>query len=124
PAPPGPAAGAGPGHPPIPRAELAGELYDPCAHHVVRSWLATLGGEPVGAAFLRWELDGANDATVRLEVLVVPTHRRRGTGRQLAAAALRQGDGRPTRPVVGRPVDRAGTAFCAPAGPPAPPPHG
>jgi len=107
---------AWPGDPPIPRAELAGELYDPGAHHAVRSWLATLGGEPVGAAFLRRELDGANDATVRLEVLVVPTHRRRGIGRQLAAAALREGDGRPTRSVVGWPMDEAGTAFCAALG--------
>ncbi|HLT69606.1 MAG TPA: GNAT family N-acetyltransferase [Acidimicrobiales bacterium] len=105
-----------PDDPPIPRSELAAELFSPTPHHAARSWLATVGGEPVGAAFLRRELDGVNDGTARLEVLVVPTHRRLGVGRQLAAAALDEGDGRPTRSIVAWPMDEAGAAFCAALG--------
>src|SRR5690606_10178627 len=99
-----------------PRSELAAELFSPTPHHAARSWLATGRGGPVGAACLRRQLDRGRHGTARRQGLVGPPPPRRGGRRPLRAAALDEGDGRPTRSIVAWPMDEAGAAFCAALG--------
>lgn len=77
-----------PDDPPIPAQELRADLFQPPARRRKRVWLATVDGEPVGSAVTAQELDGVNDATVELEVLVAREWRRHGVGSALARAAL------------------------------------
>jgi GNAT superfamily N-acetyltransferase len=101
-----------PGDPPVPAPELAAELFAPLPDRRVRSWLATVEGLPVAAAHTRQHLDGANDATVRLEVITPAPNRRRGVGRRLAAAVLPVLAGGGASSVYGWPLDPAGEGFC------------
>ncbi|MGH9231537.1 MAG: GNAT family N-acetyltransferase [Acidimicrobiales bacterium] len=77
-----------PHDPPIPHQELGGELFAPPPDHRQHVWLATVGGEPAGVAVSVQELDGVNDAVIRLEVRTAPEHRRRGLARALVRSAL------------------------------------
>lgn len=101
-----------PGDPPVPAAELAAALFAQPPDRRVRSWLATVDGEPAGSAHSRQHLDGVNDATVRLEVSTPAAHRRRGLARRLAAVMLPVLAERGVTSVYGWPMDAAGEAFC------------
>ena len=100
------------GDPPVPAEELAGELFAPPPERRTWAWLATLDGEPVAAAHARAHLDGANDGTVRFEVMTLAAHRRRGIAHDVAATALPTLAAAGATSVYAWPLDAAGEAFC------------
>ncbi len=101
-----------PDDPPIPARELRADLFAPPAHSRKRVWLATLDGDPAGAAVVDQELDGVNDATLDLSVIVPPARRRRGVGRALARVALPAVADAGGNSVFGWTLVPAGRAFC------------
>lgn len=101
-----------PDDPPTPATELAAELFAPSPDRRKRAWLATLDGEPVGAAQSEQHLGGVNDATIQLGVLTPAAHRRQGVGRRMAAVALRSLAEDGATSVLGWPLGDHGHAFC------------
>jgi GNAT superfamily N-acetyltransferase len=70
-----------------PLGQLRRAVQDPSPYHRRVLLLATVDGEPVGTAHLGLS-DSDNQHLGDLEVAVLPTHRRRGTGRMLYEAGL------------------------------------
>jgi len=101
-----------PDDPPVPEEELRADLFAAPALHRKRAWLATVDDEPVGAAVIDQELDGANDATIALSVIVPPARRRCGVGRALARVALPAVVEAGGTSVYGWPLVPAGAEFC------------
>ena len=101
-----------PGDPVTPAAEIAVDLFEtpPTMYH--RAWLATQHGEPVGAAYIEQERDGANETTVELFVMTVAGQRRRGVARALAAPGLDALVELGATSVIGAARDESGAAFC------------
>jgi GNAT superfamily N-acetyltransferase len=101
-----------PDDPPIPAQELQADLFAAPTHHRKRVWLATAAGEAAGLAVVEQQLDGVNDSTLDLQVLVPPTRRRVGVGRALAAVALPAVVEAGGTSLLGWPLVPAGAAFC------------